>query len=115
MKSTFLNTCKAIMAHRAAKVLLSATVGCLASSAFAQAAGGGAWGGTAMCLIATNTKATIGIAAVIGIMIGGVMALFKKGDHLLDTVVSVCIVCGVAFLAVTIINQMGFTVNCAGL
>lgn len=116
METTFLNIFKKRNAIKAGKYAALFALACLASSAYAQAAGGGtAWGGAALCMIANNTKATVGIAAVLGILIGGVMALFKKGDHLLDTVVSVCIVCGVAFLAVTIINQMGFNVTCAGL
>lgn len=116
MKTMFLSICKSAVDAKAAKVLVAVGFACLASSAIAQSTGGGtAWGGSALCMIANNTKATVGIAAVVGILIGGVMALFKKGDHLLDTVVSVCIVCGVAVLAVTIINQMGFTVACSGL
>ena len=109
MESTFSKSFKTVVRNDWQKIAVAATLACLASNSYAAA-----WGADALCLVATNTKLTIGIAAVIGILLGGVMALFKKGDHLLDTVITIVIVCGVAALASSIITQMGYTVTCAG-
>jgi type III secretory pathway component EscS len=110
MVNTFLKNFKTALGNDWKRIATAVTLGCLASSAFAETA----WGGDALCLVATNTKLTIGIAAVIGILLGGVMAMFKKGDHLLDTVITIVIVCGVAALASTIITKMGYAITCAG-
>ena len=109
MVNTFLKIFNSVVRKDWQKIAIAALFAVMASNSFAQA-----WGGDALCMVATNTKLTIGIAAVIAILLGGVLALFKKGDHLLDTVILIVMICGIAALASVLIGRMGYTISCAG-
>lgn len=109
MVNTFLKSCKGFVGSHGKNIVAAVALAMLSQAALAEV-----WGGDALCTIATNTKLTLAIVALVGLILFAIFAVLKKGEHLLEPLIAIVMILGIVALGSALIVKMGYTISCAG-